>query len=272
MGTRNWEQRNADIAPYETNRQLESQRLELYQANQWADQAQREQICLFEELDIGMGNRIFQEDHAKDCQEIEELRRICCEEAEQARQIRIDELSLQQERNPSNVSQLLTQIQDLQEKVNSLADAKDFYDPETASSSGVSIPSPRGMISRDSCLPHDTRNSIGTSGNVFKCLPARDGPSSSIFENSRKLASSSCGLTSGNIMEHGRGVRRDPQSSSIPTPRFNQGPRGFRSRKCILGNSWTHWNFKAGKSTSRLMYVQNQQTLNSQCNGSKKLR
>ena len=39
-------------------------------------------------------------------------------------------------------------------------------------------------------------------------------------------ASSSCGLglgTTGNIMEHGRGVRREPQSSSIPTPRFNQG-------------------------------------------------
>ena len=43
-----------------------------------------------------MRNRIFQEDHAKDCQEIEELRRICCEEAGGARQLRIDELSLQQ--------------------------------------------------------------------------------------------------------------------------------------------------------------------------------
>ena len=43
---RNWEQRNADIAVYETNRQLESQRLELYQENQWADQAQRENMCI----------------------------------------------------------------------------------------------------------------------------------------------------------------------------------------------------------------------------------
>ena len=41
MDRRNWEQRNADIALCETKRQLESQRLELYQANQWADQAQR---------------------------------------------------------------------------------------------------------------------------------------------------------------------------------------------------------------------------------------
>ena len=30
------------FALYETNRELESQRLELYQATQWADQAQRE--------------------------------------------------------------------------------------------------------------------------------------------------------------------------------------------------------------------------------------
>ena len=46
MDMRNWEQRNADIALYEIKRELESQRLELYQANQWADQAQREKINL----------------------------------------------------------------------------------------------------------------------------------------------------------------------------------------------------------------------------------
>ena len=31
---------------------------------------------------------------AKDCQEIEELRRICCKETDRARQARIDELSV----------------------------------------------------------------------------------------------------------------------------------------------------------------------------------
>ena len=40
------------------------------------------------------------------------------------------------------VSQLLTQIQDLQNKVNSLSDAREFYDAETASSSGAThVPS-----------------------------------------------------------------------------------------------------------------------------------
>ena len=42
MNIRNLEQRNVDIALYETNRELKSQRLELYQAHQWADQAHRE--------------------------------------------------------------------------------------------------------------------------------------------------------------------------------------------------------------------------------------
>ena len=82
----------------------------------------------------------------------------------------------------------MTQIQELQDKENSSTDAKEFCDPETASSSGlsyvpsqpVSIPSPRGMISRDSCVQLDTRNSLGTSGDVFEGLVAR-GEASSAF-------------------------------------------------------------------------------------------
>ena len=38
---------------------------------------------------------------------------MCCEETDRARQPRIDEFSVQQERNLSAVSQLLTQIHDL---------------------------------------------------------------------------------------------------------------------------------------------------------------
>ena len=67
-----------------------------------------------------MRNRLFQEDHVRDCQEIEELRRICCEETDRARQARIDELSLRPERNPTTVSQLMAQIRELQNKINSL--------------------------------------------------------------------------------------------------------------------------------------------------------
>ena len=95
-------------------------------------------------------------------------RRICCAEAERARQLKYDELSTQQKGNPSAVNQLMVQIQELQDKVNSMDDAKEFHDSGTASSSGLhhvpnqpmSLPSPRGTISRDSCLPLDTRNSL----------------------------------------------------------------------------------------------------------------
>ena len=88
-----------------------------------------------------------------------------------------------------------------------------------------SIPSPRGMRSRDSCLPHDTRNSMGNSGNVCESLLARDGPSSAFFDNPKNLASSFCGLrpgNTGNIMKHEEVVRREPQSSTIPAPRFTR--------------------------------------------------
>ena len=88
-------------------------------------------------------------------------------------------MSLQQERNPTTVSQLLTQSQDLR---------RIFYDPETASNTGTShvpsqplnILSPGGMLSRDSGLPQDTRNITGTSGNVFERQPAREGRTSTL--------------------------------------------------------------------------------------------
>ena len=47
------------------------------------------------------------------------------------------ELSTQQKENPSTLNLLMVQIQKLQDKVNSFNDAKEFCDPETASSSGL---------------------------------------------------------------------------------------------------------------------------------------
>ena len=128
----------------------------------------------FEELT--MKSRLYQESHAKECSEIQELRRICREETERARQLRTDELYAQKKEEPCTVNQLSSQIQDLQDKVYVLHEEEEFYDLETASSSGMShvpsqpsrIPSPRGMLCRYSGLPHHTRNSMGTSGQVFE--------------------------------------------------------------------------------------------------------
>ena len=68
---------------HDTGIQLQSQRMELDQANQLTDQTQREKSWLCEELE--MRNKAFREDRARRCQGIEELRRICFTEAERAR-------------------------------------------------------------------------------------------------------------------------------------------------------------------------------------------
>ena len=104
-------------------------------------------------------SKLYQENHALDCMEIEELRRLCREETERARQLRADEFFYgQKKEEPSTVNQLLSQTRTLQDKVNALNAEKEFHGPETASSSGMSHvpsqpsrnPSPRGVPSRDS--------------------------------------------------------------------------------------------------------------------------
>ena len=43
---KDWERRNSEFALHESRRELESERFQLQQASQWADQAQREKISL----------------------------------------------------------------------------------------------------------------------------------------------------------------------------------------------------------------------------------
>ena len=112
---RNWGKRNSHIAFQEINQEFESQRFQQHQASRWTDQAQRDMISLYGELKLR--NRLCQEDHARDCQEIEELRKICCEEAVRARQARSDELFMQQKSNPTTESHMMSQIRELQNKV-----------------------------------------------------------------------------------------------------------------------------------------------------------
>ena len=112
--------RNSDMALYETNRQVESQLMELYHVDQWAGQAQMENHRIYEEL--AMKSRLYQENHALDCMEMEELRRNGREETDRARQLRTDELHAQKKDEPSTstVNRLSSPIQTLQDKVNAL--------------------------------------------------------------------------------------------------------------------------------------------------------
>ena len=128
----------------------------------------------------------------------------------------------------------------------------EFYDPETASRSGMSnvpsqpsrIPSPRGMIRCDSCLPHNTRNSMITLGNVCEDLPRHgrrietrtaecNNTDSSIYQESRDLES---------CVSYWRNLR-----SKIVWWKF----RGTLSRSCSSENSDTQVTFNVGESISR---------------------
>ena len=57
---------------------------------------------------------------------MKELRKICCVEADRAGRLKLNELSMQQKEHLSTVKQLMALIQDLQDKVNSLNDARVF--------------------------------------------------------------------------------------------------------------------------------------------------
>ena len=59
---RNWEKRNSDFPLKEISQEFESQRFQLHQASRWVDQAQRDKIGLYGELELR--NRLFQENHA----------------------------------------------------------------------------------------------------------------------------------------------------------------------------------------------------------------
>ena len=103
-----WEKRNSEVL---LMRLIKNSSPNDYSNNWRIDgliRLKRDEVSSFGELE--MRNGLYRENQAKDCQEIEELRRICCEETDRARQARIDEMSVQQERNPTTVSQLLTQI------------------------------------------------------------------------------------------------------------------------------------------------------------------
>ena len=56
------------IAFREINQEFESQRFQAQQASRWVDQAQREKISLYGELELR--NRLFQENNAKNCDEL----------------------------------------------------------------------------------------------------------------------------------------------------------------------------------------------------------
>ena len=247
--------------------------------------SETDKISLYGEL--GLRNRPHQENHARYCQEIQELRIICCEETDRARQARVHELPMQQQRNPTTVSQLLTQIQEFLSKVNSLSDAGEFYDPESGSSAGAThvpsqpstFPSPRTLPRCDSGLPRNTKNCRGTSGNVSERPPVQEGLSSTVFHNSKNLASSSQDLRPDSSETARREMKRESLNTSTQSPHLQSrsgmlnhtgGTYSHSGMMDYLRILTTEWNlgqfpdsmeFHAGKSTSELRFIYEQQIL-----------
>ena len=91
-------------------------------------------------------------------------------------QSRIEELSMNQEMSPSVVNQLMSEIQELQKKANSLTDQRDFHDPEGSSSYGAShvptrpltVPSRSEKPNHEPTMLNDTRNALGISETFLK--------------------------------------------------------------------------------------------------------
>ena len=100
-------------------------------------------------------------------------------EIKRAQEQRIDEVSVQKLReNHEKVQQLTSQLQQMQEQMNSMNRSGDFQEAESSycgrlsqvSSQPKMIPSSRSMLSRDKRLPLDTWNQTGVQENVFWCV------------------------------------------------------------------------------------------------------
>ena len=102
------------------------------------------------------------------------------EELKWVQELRVDEFSRHKLIEDQNtVNELLARIQELQNEVNCMNDARDFKDAESVRSGQLShvpskpalFPSPRGelggMLSRDQSLRPDIWNPHGISGNVL---------------------------------------------------------------------------------------------------------
>ena len=148
--------------------------------------------------ELEMRNRLFNESRTRSCQEVEELRRICCEDTDRARQARIDELSIHQEKCYNCESAPDSKVR-IYRTMYILCQMQENF----------TILGQRGTLERPTvpfnpCLfrvPEECpaaildcrtiRNIVGTSGTFLKGPPAREGPPSAVFENFKNLESSS---------------------------------------------------------------------------------
>ena len=147
--------------------------------------------------------------------------------------------------------------------------------------------SPRPSSKRNRCCPNRSAQSFPCSQKMhalrilwvlqetfFERLPAREGQTSTIFDNSKNLAYLS--LKSGrdvvgNTKRPEIEMRREPKNSWVPAPPFQRWLEcTIMLVELVLTVVWSI--IRKFPITSKLKYVQRQHILISQCTGSKKLR
>ena len=157
--------------------QTEEQRLALQVAQYEFVESRREQVRLQEELSTK--ETVLRNTQIRNVHEMGEMKR--------AQEQRIDEVSVQKLRGKhETIQQLTSQLQKMQERMNSMNDSGDFSHAESnysrrlshVSSQPVMIPSSRALLSRDKRSPLDTWNQSGLQENVF-------GNQCSTFDSSR---------------------------------------------------------------------------------------
>ena len=150
----------------ELQQQAYAQRLEVQDAHHGYVESRREQVRLQEEL--SMKENVLRDNQIRSMHETGEMKR--------AQELRVDEISVRKLReNHETIRRLTSQLQDMQEQMNSMSDSGEFQEVESNHSGWLSyvptkpamIRCSRSMLSRDKRLPLDTWNTSGLQENVF---------------------------------------------------------------------------------------------------------
>ena len=150
----------------ELQQQSYAQRLELQDAHQRYIESRREQARPQEEIiyERKSASRYSNTKFSRDGK------------IKRAQELRVDEFSVQKLREShETIRRLTSQLQEMQEQMNSMSDSQEFHEVEPNHSGRLSyvpsqpaaIPSSRSMLSRDKRLSFDTWSTSGLQENVF---------------------------------------------------------------------------------------------------------
>ena len=207
MEIQNLERRNSEYALFESQRELESQRLQSLQDIQWTDQAQRERIHLCSESEdeepSSPGNAT--QEVAKKLKNWKDvaIKRKTLKNSEDW------EIFTQPDQESRTASRLRDQVRRLPELLVYIEDSKTFYDLDSPSSYASACVPHQALItsssrkpSRDIGMLRNTREDMNIPGNVFECQHARRDPDE-LHDDSRKLSTTSAILRTEGIEKSG---------------------------------------------------------------------